>query len=497
MLLALPSSAGLLTTTPAAIRPVLRPRAALLATRTAIGPADLVSEPTSTASGSAAFSWEANWYPVMPLSYADPVRPNGFTLLGKHLVLWKSADGWACVEDACPHRLAPLSTGRVMEEGTLMCRFHGWRFDDAGNCVEGPNADAGAAASLCGAPETCATSYPVQEVSGLLWVWPEAGLEGLGRSLLEEPAALGSGAQDWVMTVPPVSYESMVENSMDPSHAPHLHEGTFAASDMVPLTDYSAPAEPLGDEGFTVAHGGYTTKNDGMKATRTFRSPSFVDVNYELPSGKQQNFQLFFVPSTPFETRVITGLGLPQLPAWLPKRELLADLLHAFFFSRSALWRFNDQDRLVMQGQDRNQAADPDRRQAAWDVATPSDTGVSTFRKWLAEVGGGGPFASSGAAASLPTTQEEVSRWNVHGKHCPSCKRALALLEGTQAALGKMALFAAVAAAALAVAGRLASGIVATAAAVALSAGSRWAAGGRAAFFWMERELWLPQVYAR
>ena len=125
MLLALPSSASLVTTTPAAIRPVLRPRAQLLATRTALGPADLVSEPTSTASGSAAFSWEANWYPVMPVSYADPVRPNGFTLLGKHLVLWKSADGWACVEDACPHRLAPLSTGRVTEEGTLMCRFHG------------------------------------------------------------------------------------------------------------------------------------------------------------------------------------------------------------------------------------------------------------------------------------------------------------------------------------------------------------------------------------
>lgn len=77
MLLALPSSASLVTTTPAAIRPVLRPRAQLLATRTALGPADLVSEPTSTASGSAAFSWEANWEANCRRAMPTPCVPTG------------------------------------------------------------------------------------------------------------------------------------------------------------------------------------------------------------------------------------------------------------------------------------------------------------------------------------------------------------------------------------------------------------------------------------
>jgi phenylpropionate dioxygenase-like ring-hydroxylating dioxygenase large terminal subunit len=34
-------------------------------------------------------------------------------------------------------RLAPLSEGRV-ESGTLMCSYHGWRFDSQGKCVDVP-----------------------------------------------------------------------------------------------------------------------------------------------------------------------------------------------------------------------------------------------------------------------------------------------------------------------------------------------------------------------
>jgi pheophorbide a oxygenase len=60
-------------------------------------------------------------------------------LLGTPLVIWKdpASGSWSVLEDRCPHRLAPLSEGRV-EAGAgregLMCSYHGWSFDARGAC---------------------------------------------------------------------------------------------------------------------------------------------------------------------------------------------------------------------------------------------------------------------------------------------------------------------------------------------------------------------------
>lgn len=41
---------------------------------------------------------------------------------GKDLVLWRDGGGtWRAFEDACPHRLVPLSEGRIEKDGTLLC----------------------------------------------------------------------------------------------------------------------------------------------------------------------------------------------------------------------------------------------------------------------------------------------------------------------------------------------------------------------------------------
>jgi nitrite reductase/ring-hydroxylating ferredoxin subunit len=44
---------------------------------------------------------------------------------------------WRAFEDRCPHRLAPLSEGRVEADGTLLCAYHAWRFDGGGACTAG------------------------------------------------------------------------------------------------------------------------------------------------------------------------------------------------------------------------------------------------------------------------------------------------------------------------------------------------------------------------
>ena len=81
------------------------------------------------------FNFFQQWYPISPLEDLDPKRPTPVTLLGLGLVIWKPgfADQYCVFLDQCPHRLAPLSQGRVDEKtGHLMCSYHGWQFDPQG-----------------------------------------------------------------------------------------------------------------------------------------------------------------------------------------------------------------------------------------------------------------------------------------------------------------------------------------------------------------------------
>jgi phenylpropionate dioxygenase-like ring-hydroxylating dioxygenase large terminal subunit len=127
------------------------------------------------------------WWPLIPEPYLRTDRPNAITLLGIPLVVWldkttaattiagasngpenaaSSSSGrgtWRVFRDACPHRLAPLSEGRMEADGSLSCSYHGWRFDGSGACRRIPQAvDAAAEAAACASRRSCATTFPVR-----------------------------------------------------------------------------------------------------------------------------------------------------------------------------------------------------------------------------------------------------------------------------------------------------------------------------------------------
>lgn len=130
------------------------------------------------------FDFFRQWYPVSPVEDLDPKKPVPITLLGQSFVLWKSGaeheqpDTYIALKNECPHRLAPLSEGRIDEtSGHLMCSYHGWQFDKGGKCQKIPQADN---------PELlekileekgdnfCVTAYPCLVANGLVWIWPDA-----------------------------------------------------------------------------------------------------------------------------------------------------------------------------------------------------------------------------------------------------------------------------------------------------------------------------------
>ncbi|KAF8779000.1 hypothetical protein HU200_003106 [Digitaria exilis] len=134
--------------------------------------------PSPSPSGQERFDWLDQWYPLAPMCDLDPRAPHGKTVLGLSVVAWYDRSGagsgeWRVFDDACPHRLAPLSEGRIDDKGRLQCVYHGWCFDGAGACKFIPQAPA------LGPPvhkntKACVASYPCVVQNNILWFYPRA-----------------------------------------------------------------------------------------------------------------------------------------------------------------------------------------------------------------------------------------------------------------------------------------------------------------------------------
>jgi len=94
----------------------------------------------------------------------------------KDVVLYRRADGEvAALEDACWHRLLPLSMGRL-DGDQVVCGYHGLVFNAAGRCTYMP-------AQKTINPSACVRAYPVAERHRLVWLWP-------GDPALADPAKI-------------------------------------------------------------------------------------------------------------------------------------------------------------------------------------------------------------------------------------------------------------------------------------------------------------------
>ena len=80
------------------------------------------------------------WIPVASTSSLADINPASVKIFNKDFVVWQSPAGkYTVQQDACPHRLAPVSQGRVDPvSGCLECPYHGWQFSTSGDCAHVP-----------------------------------------------------------------------------------------------------------------------------------------------------------------------------------------------------------------------------------------------------------------------------------------------------------------------------------------------------------------------
>jgi phenylpropionate dioxygenase-like ring-hydroxylating dioxygenase large terminal subunit len=109
------------------------------------------------------------WWPVIALDDVGPT-PVEVSTGERAWVVFRPqpAAPPAVVEARCPHRLARLAHGTVVE-GSLQCPYHGWRFGPDGACGLVPSNGADAAVP----PRAhLAVPFGVRESDGVLWVAP-------------------------------------------------------------------------------------------------------------------------------------------------------------------------------------------------------------------------------------------------------------------------------------------------------------------------------------
>jgi len=165
------------------------------------------------------------WYPVA-LSNELTDSPLGVRLLDEHWVLTRRGGRVQAFVDRCPHRLAPLSAGCILDDGTLQCPYHGWRYDTAGVCTLipalGPGATLPPRARLTPAAD-------VVELVGIVWLAPEPPVAPLPEiPEAADPAfSLGMLAPARAELDPGVT----IDNFCDIAHFAFVHAGTFGAAE--------------------------------------------------------------------------------------------------------------------------------------------------------------------------------------------------------------------------------------------------------------------------
>jgi phenylpropionate dioxygenase-like ring-hydroxylating dioxygenase large terminal subunit len=162
----------------------------------------------------------SSWYLV---AWSDEIAPGALVrlqYLEREMVAFRGPDGAASVLDAhCPHLGAHLGVGGRVEDGTVRCPFHGWRFDASGACVEIPYASRIP-------PRARVARHPTVEKDGMVLLWYHA----QDRPPFFEVPDLPEWKDErythrwlrWEWTVRTHPQE-MVENGLDWHHFPTVH----------------------------------------------------------------------------------------------------------------------------------------------------------------------------------------------------------------------------------------------------------------------------------
>ncbi|WP_319454723.1 MULTISPECIES: Rieske 2Fe-2S domain-containing protein [unclassified Mycobacterium] len=337
------------------------------------------------------------WQPVY---VAEDLPPGGavpLKILHEELTLYRGEDGGAhVIAGRCAHRGVPLSVG-IVEGDCVRCRYHGWQYDQSGQCVDQPAEPKSFAAKVQIA------SYPVEEYFGFIWTylgespvpelprWPE--LDEFGRFHIVE-------LRKW-------NYFHDLENTVDDVHQFWVHaDGVYQddgnAGKMPEITaestDFGLTQSSLFDNGFVrrlaLIMPNTLYFNAGAGVLRGFKSFLW---NVPVDDENHMMFFLFIAAHLPPDVGAMVAQGVRDSREYLSQLRPVDEVVRAVLSGRERWEDIEDrpdrvliEDGIVLLGQ----GVLPDRSQ---NRLGSSDAAIILLRRLyareLAAIEAGRPLA--------------------------------------------------------------------------------------------------------
>lgn len=283
------------------------------------------------------------WQPICESSQLEAGKAMPVRVLGENFTLYRGTSRKTyLVGSHCPHRKTLLSIGTVSGE-TIQCRYHGWRFDGSGQCVEQPAEPK----PFC--HKVRIAEYPTEEYLGLIFVylgegpppplprWPEMERGKFVRSSIE---------------ILPCNYFQSAENIMDDVHVHFSHANApgLSASRRAGIPKVSAEKTTYGlvqhlELGEVVEHNNFVMPNICYLVVR----------DYGHAAGEPIQHLFFYVPIddvSHYHVR-IDSIGFTQhrkariLPRMRDARSSVQDEIMAVIAGKKSLDQLLDHPEIV------------------------------------------------------------------------------------------------------------------------------------------------------
>ncbi|BAY08947.1 aromatic ring-hydroxylating dioxygenase subunit alpha [Calothrix sp. NIES-2098] len=372
------------------------------------------------------FDWQEVWYPVHYIEDLDKSQLTRFTLLERDIVLWwdKNEQTWRAFTDQCPHRLAPLSEGRINEDGWLECPYHGWAFSGTGKCELIPQQTEAGKAEV--SQRACVTSLPTTVRQGLLFVYPGRP-ENAPHTKVPIVDILEEESEGWVClnTFRDIPYDALtlMENVLDSSHIPYTHHRTVGNRANVSAVELEIVES--GKWGFKGVWEEGPRKGTLGRQDTTFIAPGLM---WHDLTSKQFGRTLTVVYATPIRK------GECRLFARFPFR--FSSKLPGLFLKLTPRWYSHlnqnhvlEDDQIFLHHQERylEKRGGSANFNKAFYLPTKADLFVSQLRSWVNQYSA---ESFPGETLSPPLPKELLlDRYHSHTKKCASCRPALRNLQ--------------------------------------------------------------------
>ena len=316
------------------------------------------------------------WY-AAAWSEEITAQPLARRILDRPVALFRTQSGKAAAfDDCCPHRMVPLSRGRVEGE-SLRCAYHGLRFDCSGKCVEVPG-------QVNIPPRAKVTSYPLVERWNFAWIW--MGDPALADdSLIPELPWLAS--KEWAYShgclVYECSYVLLLDNLIDLSHTTFVHLRTIGTDDVA-----KTPVKTTGDARHVLVERYMNETEPSIMYKKlgdfTGKVNRWQKIEYTAPTN-------IIIDAGAVPTRENTGHGIntriiniitPQTPTrtfhfWAFARDFkLDDAATGAYLTEAINITFNE-DKVLIDEQQKNVDARPQQRM----LDNNADSGVVMTRR--------------------------------------------------------------------------------------------------------------------